>query len=130
MASKLYGVSATIRKFVFVLYCILLYCIVLYSNPIKIIVTRPLALCSKALLWKRFCSLWAASGLNTRTATNKTKNMASYRISLFCIVFFFIVYFCIVLFCILFLFLFYRILCFEGRWMLRRMLFHWHVSFH
>ena len=30
MASKLYGVNATIIIFVFVLYCIVLYCIVLY----------------------------------------------------------------------------------------------------
>ena len=30
MASKLYGVIATILLFVFVLYCIVLYCIVLY----------------------------------------------------------------------------------------------------
>ena len=30
MASKLYGVDATIIIFVFVLYCIVLYCIVLY----------------------------------------------------------------------------------------------------
>ena len=30
MASKLYGVNATIIIFVFVLYCILFYCIVLY----------------------------------------------------------------------------------------------------
>ena len=30
VASKLYGVNATIIIFVFVLYCIVLYCIVLY----------------------------------------------------------------------------------------------------
>ena len=30
MASKLYGVNASIIIFVFVLYCIVLYCIVLY----------------------------------------------------------------------------------------------------
>ena len=30
VASKLYGVNATIIIFVFVLYCIILYCIVLY----------------------------------------------------------------------------------------------------
>ena len=30
VASKLYGVDATIIIFVFVLYCIVLYCIVLY----------------------------------------------------------------------------------------------------
>ena len=32
MASKLYGVNATIIIFVFVLFCIVLYCIVLYSQ--------------------------------------------------------------------------------------------------
>ena len=38
MASKLYGVDATIIIFVFVLYCIVLYCIVLYCIVLYCIV--------------------------------------------------------------------------------------------
>ena len=39
--------------------------LMIQSNLIKTFVTRPLALCSKALLWKRFYSLWATRGLDT-----------------------------------------------------------------
>ena len=38
VASKLYGVNATIIIFVFVLYCIVLYCIVLYCIVLYCIV--------------------------------------------------------------------------------------------
>ena len=39
MASKLYGVNATIIIFMFVLYCIVLYCIVLYCIVMYCIVS-------------------------------------------------------------------------------------------
>ena len=45
VASKLYGVNATIIIFVFVLYCIVLYCIVLYCIVLCVSISHKYAFC-------------------------------------------------------------------------------------
>ena len=73
VASKLYGVNASMIIFVFVLYCIVLYCILLYCIVLYFIVLYCIVL---------YC-------------------IVLYCIVLYCIVLFCIVLYCIVLYCIL-----------------------------
>ena len=77
MASKLYGVNATIIIFLFLLYFIVLFCIVLYCNVLLCIVLYCIVLYCIVL----YC-------------------IVLYCIVLYCIVLCFIVFPCIVLYCI------------------------------
>ena len=84
MASKLYGVDATIIIFVFVLYCIVLYCIVLYC----IVLYRIVLYCIVLYCIVLYCIVLYCIVL--------------YCIVLYCIVLYCIVLYCIVLYCIVF----------------------------
>ena len=84
VASKLYGVNATIITFVFVLYCIVLYCIVLYCIVLYCIVLYCIVLYCIVL----YCIVLYCIVL--------------YCIVLYCIVLYCIVLYCIVLYCIVF----------------------------